>query len=115
MKSNKRGERHIQLKDDDCILCVEQLATQMRCSLYEAAEKIISDWMKHETLEECISQYDYGTQVTDKITGTVGVVTGFINLYGHAPNQYIIEGADLKNRPFRMRADADRLEEVKRK
>lgn len=115
MKSNKRGERHIQLKDDDCILCVEQLARDMRCTLYEATEKIISDWMKHEASEECVRQYDYGTQVIDKITSTIGVVTGFINHYGHAPNQYIIEGSDLKNRPFKMRADADRLEAVKRK
>lgn len=48
MKVNKKGQRSIHLHDEDAILYVENLAKDLKCSLYEATEKIIYDRISGE-------------------------------------------------------------------
>lgn len=53
---------------------------------------------------------DYGTKVTDIVTGCSGVVTAACHYYDKHPNRYLIEGVDNNGRPYEDWFDANRLE-----
>lgn len=60
MKVNKKGQRSIHLHDEDAILYVENLAKDMKCSLYEATEKIIYDRIRSELIVDCSASENCG-------------------------------------------------------
>ena len=55
-------------------------------------------------------KFEYGQNVTDKVTGYRGIITTVGYYYGKRPAQYMVEGIDTTGRPVEWWVQEDRIE-----